>query len=78
MIQMIGMIPRSKADSVVAALSAVSLLAAGAPASWRTRRQIYYLSSRLYALKVMMSPIISKTPSKTINTVALVFAEPRR
>jgi hypothetical protein len=36
-----------------------------------------YLPLRLYALNVMTSPQTSNTPSKTMNTVVGVFAEPR-
>ena len=35
-----------------------------------------YLTSRLYALKVIVSAKTSRTPSKTMNTVAPAFAEP--
>ncbi len=36
-----------------------------------------YVRMRLYALNVMTSPQTSSTPSKTMNTVEGVFAEPR-
>ena len=36
-----------------------------------------YSRSRLYALKVMMSPMVSKKASMTMNTVGLALADCR-